>query len=176
MAIGLIKTHTTPQVSSGCQSGGCPGSASHDFRMAPTPAKAVQGNSLVSAASELRQWPVQLHLLNPSASYFDHADVLLAADCVAFSMGDFHARLLKDKTLAIACPKLDSNKENYISKLMSMIENSHINTLTVVIMEVPCCGGLLQLAQAALQRATRKVPLKVIQVSIKGEIITEEWV
>lgn len=176
VAIGLIKKQSTQQAASGCHSGGCPGSASHDFRMAPTPAKAVQGNSLVSAVSELRQWPVQLHLLNPSASYFDHADVLLAADCVAFAMGNFHSRLLKDKILAIACPKLDSNKENYISKLTSMIENSQINTLTVAIMEVPCCGGLLQLAQTALQHATRKVPLKVIQVSIQGEIIAEEWV
>jgi ferredoxin len=164
--------HSTEKTSGECHHGGCPGSASHDFRMV----SAAPSNVKASVASELRQWPVQLHLLNPSASYFDHADVLLSADCVAFTLGNFHSRLLKDKTLAIACPKLDSNKENYVSKLRSMIEDSQINTLTVAIMEVPCCGGLLQMAQAALQQSSRKIPLKLIEVSIKGEILSEEWI
>ena len=125
--------------------------------------------------SELRQWPVQLHLLNPQASYFRNADVLLAADCAAFAMGNFHARFLKGKSLAIACPKLDSNKESYIQKLSAMIVDSRINSLTVVKMEVPCCGGLLQMAQTARSNSGRNIPIKQAIVSIKGEVIEEEW-
>jgi hypothetical protein len=126
--------------------------------------------------SQLRQWPVQLHLLNPQAGYFSGSDVVLAADCVPFSFPDFHNRFLAGKTLAIACPKLDSNKESYVMKLKSMIEDSKINTLNVVIMEVPCCGGLLGIAQKALQESNRKIPVKLSIVGIKGEIIREDWV
>ena len=128
--------------------------------------------STAESFSQLRQWPVQLHLLNPEASYFKNADVVLAADCTAFACGDFHSRFLKNRILAIACPKLDNNKENYIEKLVTMIDNATINTLTVVIMEVPCCGGLLQLAQQAILQAKRKIPVKKIVLSIKGDIHT----
>jgi hypothetical protein len=126
--------------------------------------------------SQLRQWPVQLHLLNPQAGYFQSADVVLAADCVPFSFPDFHNRFLAGKTLAIACPKLDSNQEIYMEKLKMMIQNSKINTLTVVIMEVPCCGGLLRLAQKAVAESSIKIPLKLVVISIQGEIQQEGWV
>ena len=134
------------------------------------------GGSEIKAPTELRQWPVQLHLLNPQASYFQNADVVLAADCSAFTMGSFHSDFIKGKTLAIACPKLDSGLDSYVEKLSSMIDDSKINTLTVVIMEVPCCGGLLQMAQTALTNASRKIPLKKVVVSIKGEVLAEDWV
>jgi ferredoxin len=130
---------------------------------------------LQNAASELRQWPVQLHLLNPQASYFKNADVVLAADCAAFSMGNFHARFLKGKSLAIACPKLDTNKESYVQKLTSMIAETKINSLTVVMMEVPCCGGLLHMAQTARTNAGRNIPIKQAIVSIQGEVMEEDW-
>jgi hypothetical protein len=129
----------------------------------------------VEAASELRQWPVQLHLLNPMAPYFRSADVILAADCAAFTMGNFHSRYLKGKSLAIACPKLDSNKESYIQKLTSMIGEAKINSLTVVMMEVPCCGGLLQMAKMARDNAGRNIPVKRAIISISGEVLEEEW-
>ena len=125
--------------------------------------------------SELRQWPVQLHLLNPQASYFRNADVVLAADCAAFAMGDFHTRFLKGKSLAIACPKLDSNKESYVQKLSSMIADTKINSLTVVMMEVPCCGGLLKMAQTARANAGRNIPIKQAIVNLRGEVLEEEW-
>lgn len=128
------------------------------------------------APSELRQWPVQLHLVNPQASYFRNADVVLSADCVAFSMGNFHSQFLKGKSLAIACPKLDTNKEVYIDKLSTMISETKINTLTVIMMEVPCCGGLMGMAQMAIQRSARKIPVKQVIVSVQGEVMTEEWV
>ena len=127
------------------------------------------------APSELRQWPVQMHLLNPSASCFRNADVVLAADCAAFAMGNFHSRYLKGKSLAIACPKLDSNKESYIEKLSVMISGSKINSLTVIMMEVPCCGGLLQFAKTAREKAGCNIPIKKAYISIHGEVLKEEW-
>ncbi len=169
-----------PQVSSGC-----PGAQNLSFgkpQASPAspaspafqPAFQQQGET-VGTESQLRQWPVQLHLLNPGASFFKNADVVLAADCAAFAYGDFHNRFLKGKVLAIACPKLDSNKDVYVNKLVSMINEAHINTLTTVIMEVPCCNGLLQLAQKALAVASRRIPLKVVVIGIQGKVLKEEW-
>jgi NAD-dependent dihydropyrimidine dehydrogenase PreA subunit len=153
---------------------GCPGSAARDFNEKPAIATSREA-SPQDAASELRQWPVQLHLLNPQASYFKNADVVLAADCAAFTMGNFHSRFLKGKSLAIACPKLDSNKESYLQKLTSMIADTKINSLTVVMMEVPCCGGLLHMAQTARTNSGRNVPIKQAIVNIQGEVIEEDW-
>lgn len=124
--------------------------------------------------SQLRQWPVQLHLLNPAVSFFQSADVLLASDCSAFSHGSFHSTFLKNKTLAIACPKLDNNLQSYEEKLVSMIDDAKINTLTVLMMEVPCCGGLLNIARKAREKANRNVPVKAIVLSVRGEIISED--
>jgi NAD-dependent dihydropyrimidine dehydrogenase PreA subunit len=126
--------------------------------------------------SELRQWPVQLHLVPPTAPYFRGADVLLAADCVAFAVGDFHKNHLRGKALAIACPKLDQGEDIYVQKLASLIDDARINTLTVMIMEVPCCGGLVRMAEAAQRRAARKIPVKRMVVGIKGDILAEDWI
>jgi ferredoxin len=164
--------------SKGC-GGGCPGSQTIDFRIdmdKVNQAIAVETTEAADTPSELRQWPVQLHLLNPQAGYFKNADVVLAADCVAFSMGNFHNRFLKGKTLAIACPKLDSNKESYLEKLKEMIVTSRINTLNVVMMEVPCCGGLLQMAQIARQQAGINIPIKKSIIGTRGDILSEEWI
>jgi NAD-dependent dihydropyrimidine dehydrogenase PreA subunit len=154
--------------------GGCPGARVMQFdggAKAPEAAGAEPG----AMPSELQQWPIQLHLVPPVAPFFQEADVLLAADCVAFSRGDFHHRLLKGKGLAVACPKLDSNQEIYQQKLVAMIDQARINTLTVAIMEVPCCGGLLNLAQQAVAAAQRKIPVKLMVVSLQGEIREERW-
>ena len=163
--------------------GGCPGSRSMSFAAA----KDVQGaNATMSddqsaaakgdgEASQLTQWPVQMHLINPQAAHFRGSDLLLAADCVAYSVGNFHNDYLKGKTLAIACPKLDSNKEVYLEKLVRLINDAEINTLTVMKMEVPCCSGIEQIAQAAVKSADRKVPVKSITVGVKGNILGQEW-
>ncbi len=153
--------------------GGCPGSQA---RIISRPTDSVASTSSVSAQSELRQWPVQLHLVNPQASYFQNSDVVIAADCVAFAMGDFHARFLKGKSLAIACPKLDSGMDIYRDKITALVDQANINTLTVVIMQVPCCGGLLQVAKDAVARASRKVPVKAAIISIEGNVLEEKWV
>ncbi|EKD31519.1 MAG: hypothetical protein ACD_77C00312G0003 [uncultured bacterium] len=170
-----VEKRVTPEAKQEKMACGCPSSMERDFR-ADKKISGMESSELVSGSSELRQWPVQLHLLNPMAGYFQKADVLLASDCSAFTHGSFHATFLKNKILAIACPKLDSNTQSYVDKLTSMIDNSLINTLTVLIMEVPCCGGLLQLAKAAREKASRNIPLKVMVMSVKGEILSEEWV
>jgi len=151
----------------------CSGSIEEDYRSKPVSINLNNKNE--NDYTELLNWPVQLHLINPSSVSFSSADVLLAADCSAFSMGNFHSKLLKGKSLAIACPKLDSNKQVYVDKLISMIDDAKINTLTVVIMEVPCCGSLIQLANLAREHATRNIPVKVIVLSSRGEILKEEW-
>ena len=129
-----------------------------------------------SRPSQLTHWPVQLHLVSPQAPHFQGCDLLLAADCTAYALGDFHKDCLKGKALAIACPKLDSEQEVYVEKITALIDEARINTLTVMIMQVPCCGGLLHLAKQAAAAAKRKVPLKCVVVGIQGGILKEEWV
>ncbi|MBM3419995.1 MAG: 4Fe-4S ferredoxin [Bacteroidetes bacterium] len=154
--------------------GGCPGSRSMTIeRDNISPAGGVAS---ADAPSELRQWPVQMHLINPAAGYFQGSDVVIAADCVAFAAGNFHGKYLKNKTVAIACPKLDSNMEIYVSKIKSLIDDANVNTVTVMTMEVPCCSGLLRMVKSATDNANRKVPVKSIVIGINGAPVREEWV
>lgn len=155
---------------------GCPGSKMMSFNENKEPTQTTAGQNTGAIPSALRQWPIQLHLISPQAPYYQGADVLLTADCVAYALGSYHAEHLKGKALAIACPKLDSRQEIYEEKIRAWLDEAKINTLTVMIMQVPCCGGLLHLAQQALQKAQRKVPLKSVVVSLQGEILREEWV
>lgn len=119
----------------------------------------------------LRQWPVQLHLVSPAAPTFRGADVLLAATCVAYAVGDFHRDYLAGRALAIACTKLDAHQGIYLEKLVALTDHAGIAALTVMIMEVPCCGGLLQLARTAAERSARKVPLRSIVVGIRDDLL-----
>lgn len=151
--------------------GGCPGSASRSFGNAPA-AQPESGNIM----SELTHWPVQLHLINPASNHFHKSDLLFAADCVAFSFGDFHRKLLKGKTLTIACPKLDEGMDIYYEKIKRLIQEAEVNTITIAIMQVPCCGGLSQLVQRAVADSGRKVPVKKLVIGIQGEVLSEEWV
>ena len=121
--------------------------------------------------SHLRQWPVQLHLVSPHAAYFRNSDLLLAADCCGFAYPDFHKDFLKGKSLAIACPKLDTNKEVYLDKLITMINESNLNSITVLIMQVPCCSGLAQLAQRAIEISGSLIPVNVTVITPSGEIL-----
>lgn len=151
---------------------GCPGLAAQSFEK---PQIKEEEFSTANQKSELTHWPIQLHLQSPTASYFQNANVLIAADCTAFSIGAFHSQLLKNKVLSIACPKLDSNKESYLEKITAMIDVAKIDTLTVAMMEVPCCGGLIQIAKLARENAKRNIPIKAIIIGIKGEILEENW-
>jgi ferredoxin len=144
---------------------GCPGARVIEF-----------GEEKRQMNSSLRQWPIQLHLISPSASYFHSKDVIICADCVAYALGDFHTKYLEGKCLAIGCPKLDTNQEVYVEKIKALIDEAKINTLTVMIMEVPCCRGLLSVVQKALEKAERKVPLKCIVVGVRGDVLSDEWI
>lgn len=161
-----------PEETDGGTPAGCPGARQQAFVREDEAAGALAGKR----PAQLRHWPIQMHLLSPTAPHYQKSDLLLAADCVAFSLGDFHKDFLAGKTLAIACPKLDEGQEAYVAKLRSLIDDAQINTLTVMIMQVPCCRGLLRLAQAAAEQASRKVPIKAVVVGLKGEILQEQWV
>ena len=152
---------------------GCPGSQVLDFKDKDRKDTADPEGKI---ESQLRQWPIQLHLIAPTAPYYQGADVLLTADCVAYALGNFHRQFLKGNSIAIACPKLDEGQNIYQQKIQSWFEDAKINTLTVLLMQVPCCMGLLQLARQALQASQRKVPVKCLVVGLQGEILQEEWV
>lgn len=150
--------------------GGCPGAASRSFSAAGS----VRDDAPGKMPSQLTHWPVQLHLMSPSAPQYRGKDVLLAADCVAYALGNFHRDHLKGKALAIACPKLDDGQDVYVEKIRTLISGSGIKSLTVMIMEVPCCRGLLGLVEEAMSGIEKKVPVKVVVVGINGEIQQEE--
>jgi NAD-dependent dihydropyrimidine dehydrogenase PreA subunit len=150
---------------------GCPGGRTLDFRKPAAPENVENP----AAASQLRQWPVQLHLTSPMAPYFEKADLVVAADCAAFAYGNFHNDFIKGKAIVIACPKLDDGREIYVEKIQALIEDAKINTLTVVTMEVPCCNGLLAIVKEAAATANRKVPVKHVVIGIQGGIKSDEW-
>jgi len=124
--------------------------------------------------SELRHWPIQLHLVNPAAPYYRDADLLVAADCTAFAAGNFHSAYLKGRAAAIACPKLDDGGERYIEKLAVMLEAA--KSVTVLLMEVPCCGGLLNMVKEARSRISKPIAVKCVVLNLQGEKIEEKSV
>ncbi len=146
----------------------CPGSQTLAFHSPKSDTKDTQ-----TRPSQLSHWPIQLHLISPAAPHYRNSDLLIAADCVAFSHGDFHRDFLKFHTLAIACPKLDANQEIYLDKLTTLIDRAKLKSIRVVIMQVPCCRGLLHLVVEAASRAKRRVPVSCITVGIRGEILGE---
>jgi hypothetical protein len=143
---------------------GCPGSMARVIEREETENRTTGAK----AQSELRQWPVQLHLVPPTAPYFKEADILISADCVAFAMGSMHQDLLKNKALAIACPKLDDTTA-YVDKLAHIFSANDIKSITVAIMEVPCCRGLDIMVREALAKSGKDIPLESIIIGINGE-------
>ncbi|PNU19950.1 4Fe-4S ferredoxin [Geothermobacter hydrogeniphilus] len=121
-----------------------------------------------SRPSQLRQWPVELQLVPPTAPFLQGADVLLVADCVPFAYADFHKDFLAGKALLVACPKLDDTGP-YLDKLTTMLQQSHLRRLTVIHMEVPCCGGLVALARQAIAASGVEVPFETIKIGIQGD-------
>jgi len=147
---------------------GCPGTMAKDFRNAG--AQSVE-ESAGAVSSRLRQWPVQLALVNPRAPYLKDADLLVAADCTAFAFGDFHRRFLEGKTLVTFCPKLDGDKiELYRQKLQAIFTENDIRTATVLKMEVPCCGGTLKLVEDAIRASGKNTILKEYTLTLQGAI------
>lgn len=151
-----------------CTSGNCPGIAAREIK----PEAVHPGNQEISPpVSELRQWPVQLHLINPNAAYLDNADLLIAADCVPFAYADFHRRFVKGKVVINFCPKLDQGLDRYIDKLAQIFQNKNISSISLVRMEVPCCGGIEIIIRKAMEQAGVMNFVKMNVISINGEII-----
>jgi ferredoxin len=167
LSLGRPQPGPAPHAHAG---GGCPGSRAMSFGPRPTQASDTGGHR----PSHLTHWPIQLHLLNPAAPHYQGSELLLAADCVPFAAGDFHRDFLKGKTLAIACPKLDHGQEIYVEKLRALLDEGRIKSLTVAIMQVPCCHGLLRLARTAMAQAARKVPIQCVVVSLQGETLKSQ--
>ena len=155
----------------------CPGSAPRSFFTGPQIQKSATAKSAGSegekkAVSMLGNWPVQLHLVPPHAPFLKGADLLLVADCVPFALPNFHTRFLQGNPVVIGCPKLDDGQA-YVEKLAHIIQEAELASLTVVHMEVPCCTGLLRIAQAAKQLSGVDLPLKSAVISIRGEVLGE---
>lgn len=147
----------------------CPGRMALEVkRPGPTTRKAKAGP--VSVASELSQWPIQLHLVSPRAPYFNDSDLLVAADCTAFSLGSFHQDVLKGKKLVIACPKLDDSR-GYVEKLAEILKNNAIYSLTVAVMTVPCCAGLVRMVEQAAALSGARITLKKVVIDIDGTLM-----
>jgi Pyruvate/2-oxoacid:ferredoxin oxidoreductase delta subunit len=143
---------------------GCPGSMAMDFRSE----QSSNPQASKRQEPELRQWPVQLTLVSPQASYFKDADLLVAADCVPFAYPNFHKDFLAGKSLVIGCPKLDDG-DFYIDKLTELIKTNNIKSITLVNMEVPCCFGLQRIVEEAVKKSGKVLPIRQTVITIRGE-------
>ena len=150
---------------------GCPGSKVMDLRD-DDKTDTASGDAGIKQQTELRQWPVQIHLVPVNAPYFDGADLLIAADCVPFAYGDFHRSLLKGKILLVGCPKLD-DAGFYKDKITDILKENDIKSVTIAHMEVPCCFGLVKLVNDALKDSGKDIPLDDIMIKVNGEIREE---
>ena len=156
--------------------GGCPGSAAHTLHAGcpGSRAQVLSGGSEAPAAptaapSRLRQWPVQIKLVPMEAPFFDGAKLLIAADCTAYAYAAFHERFIRGHITLVGCPKLDS--VDYSEKLTEILRRNDIREVTVVRMEVPCCGGLENAAKRALQASGKFIPWQVVTISTDGRIL-----
>jgi NAD-dependent dihydropyrimidine dehydrogenase PreA subunit len=148
--------------------GGCPGSRPRTLTPRPAgPQRLASG--MASAQSRLGQWPVQLHLVPVTASYFQGADLLVAADCVPFAYAGFHDELLAGRAIVVGCPKLDDN-DFYAEKLTAILTQSDVRSVTVARMEVPCCGGIAMAARHAIAASGKRLPLTDVVVGVDGTL------
>jgi len=149
------------------QTTGCPGTSARELS---PPAVNDSVQNTYQSASELTQWPIQLHLVSPAAPYFQNVDLLIAASCTAFSMGSFHQDLLQGKKLVIACPKLDRT-EGYVEKLTELIKNNTVYSITVAMMTVPCCTELGMMVEKAVELSGKSIAVKKIIIGLEGNIV-----
>ena len=143
---------------------GCPGSQSRAIHREESPAAAGP-----AVSSQLRQWPVQIKLAPVNAPYFDGAHLLIAADCTAYAYGNFHQDFIRGKVVLIGCPKLDEG--DYTEKLTQIIRQNDIKSLTIVRMEVPCCGGIQRAATTSLQNSGKFIPWQVVTIATDGRVV-----
>ncbi len=161
-----LKSARKPQ-----RAGGCPGTVVQSLlNVLPTTQPAAATANAEPSDSALGNWPVQLHLVPPHAPFLRDADLLLVADCVPFAYADFHERFLRGKPVVIGCPKLDDGRA-YVEKLAAILAQAALRSLTVVHMEVPCCTGLVRIAEAAIALAGHRVPLEDVTISTRGQVL-----
>lgn len=146
---------------------GCPGSRA---RLLEERAQPLAAAAPPSQPSQLRQWPVQIKLVPVNAPYFDGAHLLIAADCTAYAYAGFHQDFMRGRITLIGCPKLD--QADYSEKLTEILRNNEIESLTILRMEVPCCGGIQQAAVSALKNSGRMIPWQVVTISTDGRILS----
>lgn len=146
---------------------GCPGSMQRDLRKNHR----SENNVTFNMESEISNWPIQLKLINPNAPYLNDANLLISADCVPFAYPNFHNKFLKNKILMMLCPKLDLDIDSYIEKLANIFENKNIKSISIVHMEVPCCGGVEMIIKEAMERANKNIIIKDYTISIEGNLV-----
>lgn len=161
--------------------GGCPGTRARSLEHKPahgcpgSQARALGNRAPAAQAepveSQLRQWPVQIKLVPVNAPYLNNANLLIAADCSAYAMGDFHNRFMRNRITLIGCPKLDEG--DYADKLTAILKANDIKSVTLVRMEVPCCGGLEYALKRALQASGKMIPWQVVTLSTDGQILDD---
>lgn len=167
---GTQAAHSGPAPSACPSGGGCPGARIQQF--GSRPAVAPCGTS-VPAQSELGHWPVQIRLVPPGAPFLQGADLLVAADCVPVAYPAFHQDFLRGKSVMIGCPKFD-DPDPYIDKFEAIFAQSNIRSVTVVVMEVPCCQGLPVIVEEGMRRAGRKVPMEKVVIGLNGDLVRRQ--
>jgi NAD-dependent dihydropyrimidine dehydrogenase PreA subunit len=154
----------------------CPGSMARTLNPQAGGNDSLAGSGFQRQApamtSQLQSWPVQLHLLNPAAPFLANSDLLLCADCVPFAYPNFHQDFLQNHTVAIGCPKLDDTSP-YVGKLTEILKRG-VSSLTVMHMEVPCCGGIVQMASQALQSSGVNIPVRLVKIGVRGELLSDD--
>lgn len=145
----------------------CPGTVARSLQRE----EARSAEQAARVESELRQWPIQLTLVNPAASYFDDAELLIAGDCVPFAYGEFHREFLRGRILLIFCPKLDADIEGYVAKLAEIFSQHTVRSVTVLHMEVPCCSGVRTVVDRALKRAGKEIPVAEKTITLQGQAV-----
>jgi ferredoxin len=155
-------------------SGECPGSSAHAIARAGNTAapRDAASETLRGRTSRLNQWPVQIKLIPVNASYFEGAHLLVSADCAAYAYGNFHDEFMRNKITLIGCPKLDA--VDYAEKLTLLLKNNDIKSVTVVRMEVPCCGGIEHASKIALMNSGKMIPWQTVTISTDGRILELE--
>lgn len=151
---------------------GCPGSHAKSINRAAVvtkKAETIKSDESFDMESKLNQWPVQIKLVPTNAAYFDNADLLIAADCTAYAYANFHNKFIKNRVTLIGCPKLDEG--NYADKLTQIIKNNNIKSVTVVRMEVPCCGGIVNAVVEALRNSNKIIPWQIKVITTDGKIV-----
>lgn len=186
----MLKEHgTTIKPSHTASIGGCPGSTvrqfnheehAHEGGCPGSRMRIIQGKEIIETedvklSSKLRQWPVQLQLVPASAPYLKNADLLVTADCVPFAYANYHNDFLKDKAVVVGCPKLDDTMY-YSEKLKDIISLNDLESITVLRMEVPCCGGISQAAKMGRDMSGINIPIKVITISVEGEVLRKDYI